>query len=224
MPKRREQTVVAQPLRCQAWRAGVGAACGSPSAIRASPGVSFRKATVHRAPRQLVSGSCQPRVKPRLTPGFSRPAVCSRTLRPQQRQDQTTAWPAQTGQDRQAVCAKSVVVQPSETEHAGIKAPGGSRGTPGANTTQRAMQIREEPNHPVSPDFRPGLPVKRAPGREHTRIGHAGLWPVSRSITPTSSFTAAMLLSSAARSSGSNLSSMIFSTPPLPSTTGTPTK
>ena len=100
----------------------------------------------------------------------------------------------------------------------------GSRGTPGANTTQRAMQIREEPNHPVSPDFRPGLPVKRAPGREHTRIGHAGLWPVSRSITPTSSFTAAMLLSSAARSSGSNLSSMIFSTPPLPSTTGTPTK
>ena len=48
-----------QPLRCQTWRAGVRAACCRPSAIRASPGVSFRKATVHRAPRQLVLGSCQ---------------------------------------------------------------------------------------------------------------------------------------------------------------------
>ena len=34
---------------------------------------------------------------------------------------------------------------------AGIKAPGGSRGTPGATTTQRAMPIREEPTNPVSP-------------------------------------------------------------------------
>ena len=42
-------------------------------------------------------------------------------------------------------------------ERPSIKAPGGSRGTPGLNTTQRAMQIREEPNDPESPDFRPGL-------------------------------------------------------------------
>ena len=30
------------------------------------------------------------------------------------------------------------------------------------NAIQRAMQIREEPNDPESPDFRPGLLVKRA--------------------------------------------------------------
>ena len=41
-----------------------------------------------------------------------------------------------------------------------IEAPGGSRGTPGATTAPRAMLIREEPNDPVSPDFRPGLFVK----------------------------------------------------------------
>ena len=38
-----------------------------------------------------------------------------------------------------------------------IKAPGGSRGTPGVNTIPRAMQIREKPNAPESPDSRPGL-------------------------------------------------------------------
>ncbi len=38
-----------------------------------------------------------------------------------------------------------------------IKAPGGSRGTPGVNTIPRAMQIREKPNTPESPDSRPGL-------------------------------------------------------------------
>ena len=42
-----------------------------------------------------------------------------------------------------------------------IKAPGGSRGTPGGKLVPRAMRIREEPNEPVSPDFRPGLVVKR---------------------------------------------------------------
>jgi hypothetical protein len=29
-------------------------------------------------------------------------------------------------------------------------------------TSQRAMLIREEPNDPVSPDFRPGLVVRHA--------------------------------------------------------------
>ena len=104
---------------------------------------------------------------------------------------------------------------PDDAEH-GVnqEAPGGSRGTPGANTSQRATQIRERPtarcprasargflsnvrqagwhdntsprrkpgdsgrkhqptchadpgtpNRPVSPGFRPGLFVKRAPGR-----------------------------------------------------------
>ena len=38
-----------------------------------------------------------------------------------------------------------------------LKAPGGSRGTPGVNTIPRAMQIREKPNAPESPDSRPGL-------------------------------------------------------------------
>ena len=55
---------------------------------------------------------------------------------------------------------------PSRTRAGSIKAPGGSRGTPGVNAISRAMQIREEPNDPVSPDFRPGLFVKRAPGPE----------------------------------------------------------
>ncbi len=44
------------------------------------------------------------------------------------------------------------------------EALGGSRGTPGMTTSQHAMLIREEPNDPVSPDFRPGLLVKRASG------------------------------------------------------------
>ena len=38
-----------------------------------------------------------------------------------------------------------------------IQAPGGSRGTPGLHAVQRAMQCREKPNEPESPDFRPGL-------------------------------------------------------------------
>ena len=42
------------------------------------------------------------------------------------------------------------------------EALGGSRGTPGVTTSQHAMLIREAPNDPVSPDFRPGLFVKRA--------------------------------------------------------------
>ena len=33
-------------------------------------------------------------------------------------------------------------------------------------TIPRAMPIREKPNNPVSPDFRPGLFIKRAPGPE----------------------------------------------------------
>ena len=56
--------------------------------------------------------------------------------------------------------------QPLTDDSDSIKAPGGSWGTPGANTTERAMQFREEPNDPVSPDFRPGLVVKRALGPE----------------------------------------------------------
>jgi hypothetical protein len=40
---------------------------------------------------------------------------------------------------------------------AGIKAPGGSRGTRGLNFIQRAMQIWEKPNDPVSHRFRSGL-------------------------------------------------------------------
>ena len=47
------------------------------------------------------------------------------------------------------------------------------------NTTQRAMQIREEPNHPVSPDFRPGLLVKRAPGPEG-RVSTSGRRPAKK--------------------------------------------
>ena len=34
------------------------------------------------------------------------------------------------------------------------------------NAVQRAMHFREEPNDPVSPDFRPGLFVKRSPDAE----------------------------------------------------------
>ena len=52
---------------------------------------------------------------------------------------------------------------PSRMFPSPIKAPGGSRGTPGLNAVQRAMHFREEPNDPVSPDFRPGLFVKRSP-------------------------------------------------------------
>ena len=40
------------------------------------------------------------------------------------------------------------------------EAPGGSRGTPGMSTSQHPMPVREEPNDPVSPDFRPGLFVR----------------------------------------------------------------
>jgi|APCry1669188879_1035177.scaffolds.fasta_scaffold87890_2 hypothetical protein len=38
-----------------------------------------------------------------------------------------------------------------------IKALGGSRGTSGLNAIERAMQIREKPNAPVSHRFRSGL-------------------------------------------------------------------
>ena len=34
------------------------------------------------------------------------------------------------------------------------------------NTVQGPMLFREKPNDPVSPDFRPGLLVKQAPGPE----------------------------------------------------------
>ena len=52
--------------------------------------------------------------------------------------------------------------QPLTDQSDSIKAPGGSRGTPGENIVPRAGQNREEPNDPESPDFRPGLFVKRA--------------------------------------------------------------
>jgi len=41
------------------------------------------------------------------------------------------------------------------------------------------MQIREEPNHPVSPDFRPGLLFKRAPGPEG-RVSTSGRRPAKK--------------------------------------------
>ena len=49
--------------------------------------------------------------------------------------------------------------QPLTDVSESIKAPGGSRGTPGMSTIPRGMHSREEPNDPVSPDFRPGLLV-----------------------------------------------------------------
>ena len=61
-------------------------------------------------------------------------------------------------------------------------------------------------------------------GQEAQMAGPDQAVAVSLSIAATSSLTAAMLLSSAARSSGSSFNSITFSTPPLPSTTGTPTK
>jgi len=60
-----------------------------------------------------------------------------------------------------------------------IKAPGGSRGTPGLNAIQRAMQIREKPNDPESPDFRPGLFVKRSLGPEG-RVSTSGRRPAKK--------------------------------------------
>ena len=56
----------------------------------------------------------------------------------------------------------SVFGEPALVQAAPIQAPGGSWGTPGANAIPRAMPIREKPNDPVSPDFRPGLFQKPA--------------------------------------------------------------
>jgi hypothetical protein len=46
-------------------------------------------------------------------------------------------------------------------------------------TAQRATPIREEPNHTVSPDFRPGLFVKRVSGPEG-RVSTSGRRPAKK--------------------------------------------
>jgi hypothetical protein len=60
-----------------------------------------------------------------------------------------------------------------------IKAPGGSRGTPGLIAVPRAMLTREKPNDPESPDFRPGLFVKLASGPEG-RVSTSGRRPAKK--------------------------------------------
>ena len=47
------------------------------------------------------------------------------------------------------------------------------------NSAPRAMQIREEPNNPASPDFRPGLFVKLASGPEG-RVSTSGRRPAKK--------------------------------------------
>ena len=191
MPERREQTVVAQPLRCQTWRAGVRAACCRPSAIRASPGVSFRKATVHRAPRQLVSGSCQPRVKPRLTPGFSRPAVCSRTLRPQQRQDQTRAWPAQAGQDRQDALTKTshraIMVSTLDTPIRGAGIGGSSTSvgiSPSQGLSDQHAPRRKSPRRRLLPSRRCETCSYHPSAQASSNHGQVKNLPPQETVTP----------------------------------------